>query len=205
MPTKTFLNLSKEKQNRIISAAVKEFSSVPLDKTSINKIIKDADISRGSFYMYFEDKYDLILYLFNTISDYIDNISKNIELSTSGMLDEYIISMNEILYDFYMQEKYRRLIFNLISHFQRFDCFDIKNFKGKKPINKEIDRILHLVNRNQFENQDDDFVSSVVEIALNSLRSVVFKTILENLSKEESTKMLSCQLGIIKQGYGRIK
>lgn len=203
MPSKTFLNLSEEKQNRIISAAIKEFSSVPLEKASINKIIKDAEISRGSFYMYFEDKYDLTLYLFNTITHYVDDISKKIELSTSGKLDEYIIRMNEILYDFYTQEKYRRLIFNLISQFQRFDQFDMKCFKGKKPILKEIERIVQSIDKDQFKNQDRDYIIGVIEISLNSLRSVIFKTILEDLSKEESTKILTIQLSILKQGYGR--
>ncbi|SEK44250.1 transcriptional regulator, TetR family [Carnobacterium iners] len=62
MPTKTFFNLSKEKQGRLITAASKEFSRVSLNEASINNIIKTAEISRGSFYQYFEDKEDLYYY-----------------------------------------------------------------------------------------------------------------------------------------------
>ena len=50
MPTKTFMNLSKEKRLRILKAAKKEFSRVPLDKAIIANIVKDAKIPRGSFY-----------------------------------------------------------------------------------------------------------------------------------------------------------
>ncbi|MCK9536917.1 MAG: TetR/AcrR family transcriptional regulator [Bacilli bacterium] len=63
MPTKTFLNLPKEKKLRILRAAKKEFSRVPLDKAVIANIVKEADIPRGSFYQYFENVEDLFVYL----------------------------------------------------------------------------------------------------------------------------------------------
>lgn len=64
MPTERFYRLPMEKQNAIRGAAMKEFARVPIDKVSINKIIQEADISRGSFYTYFEDKWDILEYLF---------------------------------------------------------------------------------------------------------------------------------------------
>lgn len=63
MPTAQFFKLEKDKQARILAAAVKEFSTVPYNDASINRIIKTADISRGSFYLYFADKEDLLFYL----------------------------------------------------------------------------------------------------------------------------------------------
>ena len=60
MPTERFLKLKEEKQKRILDAAFREFSRVPFREASINRIIKDAGISRGSFYTYFEDKTDLL-------------------------------------------------------------------------------------------------------------------------------------------------
>ena len=50
MPSERFLKLEKEKQERIIRAARREFSHVPYEQASINKIIRYAGISRGSFY-----------------------------------------------------------------------------------------------------------------------------------------------------------
>ena len=63
MPSKTFLNLSKDKQKMLIEAAEREFSRIDFFSSSINQIIQDAGISRGSFYMYFEDKEDLYFYI----------------------------------------------------------------------------------------------------------------------------------------------
>lgn len=63
MPSRTYLNLSDEKKEKLMQAAKKEFSRVLLSDASINRIIKDADISRGSFYMYFKNKEELYAYL----------------------------------------------------------------------------------------------------------------------------------------------
>ncbi len=63
MPTRTFLRLPKDKRLRILRAAKKEFSRVPLDKAVIANIVKDAEIPRGSFYQYFENIEDLFVYL----------------------------------------------------------------------------------------------------------------------------------------------
>lgn len=74
MPTETFFNLPEEKKSRIIAAIKKEFARVPYDKVSINKVIQDADISRGSFYMYFEDKKDMLMYVLSSYNDKINSI-----------------------------------------------------------------------------------------------------------------------------------
>ena len=56
----TFYNLPTEKQERIINAASQEFISSPYEKTSINRIIEQAKIPKGSFYQYFDSKEDLL-------------------------------------------------------------------------------------------------------------------------------------------------
>jgi AcrR family transcriptional regulator len=75
MPTNTFFNLPEEKKNKIIKAANKEFARVPLEQASIKNIVEDAEIARGSFYQYFEDKQDLFEYLM-TLK--IGNMQKNL-------------------------------------------------------------------------------------------------------------------------------
>ena len=59
MPKQTFFNLPEGKRKTLMNAAEKEFARVPLAKASISNIIKDANIPRGSFYQYFENKEDL--------------------------------------------------------------------------------------------------------------------------------------------------
>lgn len=63
MPTETFHNLPAEKRQRFIAAAMDEFAGHNYDAASINRIIKELGIARGSVYQYFTDKLDLWLYL----------------------------------------------------------------------------------------------------------------------------------------------
>lgn len=67
MATKTFYKLPEEKKQRIIIAAKREFSRVPLEKALISNIIRDAGIPRGSFYQYFENIEDLFVYIIDDI------------------------------------------------------------------------------------------------------------------------------------------
>lgn len=69
MPTQTFLNLSEEKRTRIIDAAIIEFSNHQFGDVSVTKIIKKAEIPRGSFYQYFTDLKDLYKHLFDIIAE----------------------------------------------------------------------------------------------------------------------------------------
>lgn len=63
MPTDTFFRLPKQKRETLLEAIRTEFIRVPFAEISINRIIQDAGIPRGSFYQYFRDKEDLLDYL----------------------------------------------------------------------------------------------------------------------------------------------
>lgn len=68
MPKNTFYNLSDEKKSRIFDAAMEEFSIRTFSQASLNQIIKNAGIPKGSFYQYFNNKEDLYLYVIEVVS-----------------------------------------------------------------------------------------------------------------------------------------
>ena len=65
MPKATFFNLSEEKRQKIIEAAVSEFAKKNYHQASINSIVRAASIPKGSFYQYFGDKKDLYRHIIN--------------------------------------------------------------------------------------------------------------------------------------------
>lgn len=69
MPSTTFFHLPEEKRQRLLAAARIEFARVPYEDASINRIIREAGIPRGSFYMYFTDKEDLFRHLMETYGE----------------------------------------------------------------------------------------------------------------------------------------
>lgn len=82
----TLSNIDSEKKNRIINAAIEEFSLYPYDKASTNNIVKNAGISKGLLFHYFESKQELydklvgfvINKLYNEISSQINWDEKDI-------------------------------------------------------------------------------------------------------------------------------
>jgi AcrR family transcriptional regulator len=63
MPKETFYNLPDEKRKLIEDTAITEFAANGFDKASINTIVLNAGIAKGSFYQYFTEKKDLFLYI----------------------------------------------------------------------------------------------------------------------------------------------
>ena len=69
-----FQSLESEKQERIINAALKEFAKNGYDKASTNEIVKEAEISKGSLFNYFNNKKELYLFLLDYVTEMIEKI-----------------------------------------------------------------------------------------------------------------------------------
>jgi AcrR family transcriptional regulator len=69
LPKQTFFNLTKEKQEQIISVAINEFAEFTFNEVKISDIINKAKIPRSSFYDYFEDKKDLYKHIIGIVSE----------------------------------------------------------------------------------------------------------------------------------------
>lgn len=63
MPKDTFYNLDEKKKNRVLEAALEEFGNRSFHQATVGRIVKKADIPKGSFYQYFESKKDLYRHL----------------------------------------------------------------------------------------------------------------------------------------------
>lgn len=80
MPSDTFFRLPPQKRETLLTCAREEFARVSYPEASINRIIHNAHIPRGSFYMYFTDKADLFFYLMDCFADRLVNqLSKLLE------------------------------------------------------------------------------------------------------------------------------
>lgn len=64
MPSKKFELLKADKKSRITKALMHEFANHSLASAQIARIVKEAHIARGSFYVYFADLDDAYLYAY---------------------------------------------------------------------------------------------------------------------------------------------
>ncbi|WP_082684145.1 TetR/AcrR family transcriptional regulator [Lentibacillus amyloliquefaciens] len=80
-----FNNLESEKQELIINAAIKEFVKRGFEKASTNEIVKEARISKGSLFNYFNNKKDLYIYLIEYGIQVIENLYEKIDLNETDL------------------------------------------------------------------------------------------------------------------------
>ncbi len=108
---------AERKTKRLIEAARIEFSRVPLKEASIANIVKLADIPRGSFYQYFEDKEDLYFYYFETMRrDSSKDMLQLIKESDGDLFKGFESYFSKMIYEILEGENasfYRNLFMNM--------------------------------------------------------------------------------------------
>jgi len=83
-------SLDPEKQEKIIVAALKEFTANGYELASTNQIVEEAKISKGSLFYYFKTKKDLYKYLIEYSIDYVkEEFLNKIELSDTDLIEKY--------------------------------------------------------------------------------------------------------------------
>ena len=173
MPSKTFLNLPKEKKVKFIKKSLLEFSTHRLKDASINRIVKSCDIARGSFYQYFNDIFDLYYYIFEVSREKFDAaFSKSIEKNKD--LRKAFIDYYDTIIDYSTKRSNIKYFENV---FRDMTLVSIKEdfSKNKKEIIGEIvsnidKKYINRVGKNEFlyiiELLYIETVNSVIEVLI---------------------------------------
>ena len=110
MAKPTYYNLEKDKQERLVDACMEEFSSYTFSDASINSIIKRAEISRGSFYQYFEDKEDCYLEMLDIIAEEKYRIFKDVvQAEASNVFEAYLNMLRQVKIWMEAQPRYYKI------------------------------------------------------------------------------------------------
>lgn len=86
MPRPRYDNIDPVKKTKLLEAAMKEFAAHGYELASINRILDAAELSKGSFYYYFDDKLDLAATVFLVCGA---PEAKPLELKDPGTIDDF--------------------------------------------------------------------------------------------------------------------
>ena len=195
MPKETFFNLKEAKRDKIEKALINEFSRVSFEQASISNIVSEAEIPRGDFYQYFEDKEDAIKYV----------IEKFIRIEHKKM-NQFLIDSNkdifEAIFKFYnyMIESTENGSFRLIKNiFQELRKNNISIFEAQNEIGskEEVNKFINTDNLN-IEQEED--LKYFMKILTTITRTVASEVINKKITREEGEKALRRQLEIVKNG-----
>ena len=79
-----FTKLASDKQERILAAAVDEFSRWGYEKASINRMVGRLGIAKGSIFQYFGSKKNLYFYIFEHAVRLVRRSLKQVKSETAG-------------------------------------------------------------------------------------------------------------------------
>lgn len=200
MIKKTFYNLPYEKRKRITDAVIKEFMERPNEKVSINRIIKTAEISRGSFYQYFDDKVDLIEIITKTMFDESSNKAKEILKLSCGDLFVMYIKMFDYFDDYSSQKQTMKIMRNIVDSFKANDDLVSEYLKNRFNMALTNNKIYTMVDRQNLKFQDNESVKCLIEILTQVLKNAIFDVFVAGSDREEVRERLIKKIDIIKQG-----
>ena len=200
MIKKTFYNLPYEKRKRITDAVIKEFMERPNEKVSINRIIKTAEISRGSFYQYFDDKVDLIEIITKTMFEESSNKAKEILKLSCGDLFVMYIKMFDYFGDYSSQKQTMKIMRNIVDSFKANDYLVSKYMKNRFNMALTNNEIYTMVDRQNLKFQDNESVKCLIEILTQVLKNAIFDVFVAGSDREEVRERLIKKIDIIKQG-----
>ncbi len=200
MIKKTFYNLPDEKRNRIVEAIMNEFASAATEKVSINRIIKAANISRGSFYQYFDDKVDLVEILIkafidvalNEFHEAMDESDGDIFYTYSKLFDAVTKLTNDIKQKYILKNLFKNLKANddLISDYliNRFEGFD------------ELKNCCKKINKENLRYKSEEYIENLSQILVQILKNAVFNVFVKDADISKVKQSFECKIEIIKTG-----
>ena len=201
MPKATFYNLTKEKREKIEKAIKKEFGRTSFSKASISKIITEAQIPRGSFYQYFEDKEDAIKYIIeNFIKEEKEEMKKILEKNNGdifkAMVDLYmhVVNQNENQEDL-------NLCKNILQRLKE-DNISITLEMKKENLQDKI-KNKNIINKSLLNLNDEKDFDYIIKILTIVVRTETIEVISKLKDKMQGKKDIEREIELLKVGLAK--
>lgn len=111
----TFDNIPREKRERILSVATAEFAEKGFENANINRIAKNADVSVGSLYKYFDTKRDLFL---TVVSCGVEKL-KSVLYDVADTNEDILLKLRDVLYEIIKTSRRHRELIRLYNGITR--------------------------------------------------------------------------------------
>lgn len=184
----TFLNLSEEKKERIIHAALDEFSERTFNDASITNIVKKANISRGSFYQYFGNKENIYQYLVNYLYDKHRSDLYEMLLKHSGDLYKALTEFYDNYIDEIVHSKYFSFYKNTFLYVNHYlvgknGIFSLSNQTSNRE--KQQQQFIDVIDMDNLKTGSGKEVLEYIYFMVNTIHHMVIDGFVSELPTEE--------------------
>ncbi len=171
MPTQHFEKLKTDRKNAIIKAGTREFATKEYSEVSVRDIADQADISRGSFYLYFTDKEDCYLTVINAYKNRLEQDLLNIYIKATDINDVVLQ-----VFDYFTHlSSFEHGLFEKISNNLSTEVQDL--------ILEAFDKFGETINSHLEKNLNEKGINITPEIReqLNLRREILFSLLLTSI------------------------
>lgn len=205
MPKETFYRLPDEKRERIMAAAEREFLENSFEAASINRIIKEAAISRGSFYQYFEDKKDIFLYIVSTHKNEAFGFVESFIKDSDGDVFSFMRKAIDFMISAECSEKVEGMK-RIFSQPWVFDMIVSDTMKGKQEeANTPKGIMFKYIDKNQLNVENDDELIALINIFASISLGLFFKIFIMGknmeIDKEKIRKNIYDEIATLEKKY----
>lgn len=199
MPAERFFNLPEEKKDRIIKAALKEYGRVPYEEISINRIIQDAGIPRGSFYQYFEDKQDLQNFLLDGFKEKMyEKVHTYLNEKMGDLFQFFADALKEIA-DVGMKGEFKAVCKNTFSQLKYCDSGQKEGFFSK-DLELLFFEIMKQMKDEYYQDYSMEELTLVWEILLQLIKDAIVKIFLFEEEKNVVMDKYQKKIRIVEAG-----
>lgn len=205
MPKETFYRLPDEKRERIMAAAEREFLENSFEAASINRIIKEAAIPRGSFYQYFEDKKDIFLYIVSTHKNEAFGFVESFIKDSDGDVFSFMRKVIDFMISAECSEKVEGMK-RIFSQPWVFDMIVSDTMKGKQEeANTPKGIMFKYIDKNQLNVENDDELIALINIFASISLGLFFKIFIMGknveIDKEKIRKTIYDEIATLEKKY----
>jgi len=110
-------NKQKEKEQKLLDTAFNLFISKGINETTIQDIVQEAGIAKGTFYLYFKDKYHIIeaLILSKTFKLFDDAIRSSRQMDYQDFTEQFLLIIDYIINELSENQRLLKFIYKNLS------------------------------------------------------------------------------------------
>ena len=200
MPTEIFHRLPESKREHVLNALRAEITRSTFENFSINNIVRDCGISRGSFYQYFRSKEDIYLYF---LADY----QKSILAHASARLRENGGDLFEALSDSFRfavrmlcYKDSRDFRHNLFCNMWMYEILWQKGLYNE-AVTGDIMDFLNAIDRSKLNIDNEAELKTLVEICMTLSLKEAAGVFMADKHEEEVNENFRRKLAFMRKAY----
>lgn len=202
MPSEAFFKLDESKKKKILEAIKNEFESNGFEKASVNKIVENAGISKGSFWFYFENKEEAINFIIESYIEIEKTEALKLIKEKNGDIFETYIGLYDFIKERKLEEYKRELLPNIFKDLIINKEKIFSKFSGKPLLEALIsnDEFKNNIDMKKFKRATTEEIISLVKILNYLMRTNIMDQIHGIMGEKEARENFLREIEIIKNG-----